>query len=344
MADKILVSGASGFIASHIIEKLLAAGSEIVGTVRDPANYEKTAHLMTMKGAETHLTLVAADLNDSDPFSDYVDVDIIMHTASPYVLTVKNAQRDLVAPAVNGTLSMLTAAAKSKRVRRVILTSSMAAVTDEPDGRLLTEADWNNESSLTRNPYFYSKVLAERAAWDFMKRENPHFDLIVINPFLVIGPAHTASINTSHQILVDLVNGNFPAIIDLTWGFVDVRDVADAHIAAANIQAASGRYVCATATIDMSKVVDIARANGWGHAKLPKMSLTGPLGTALTKLASYTQPSGAGSYLRTHVGRALRFDNSKIRNELAINFRSPETSIRDALVDLAKWNHIPQPR
>ena len=94
----------------------------------------------------------------------------------------------------------------------------------------------------------------------------------------------------------------------------------------------------------MPEVVDIVRASGWGHAKLPKMSLTGPFGTALIKLASYTQPSGVGPYLRTHIGRALRFDNSKIRDELAIDFHSPETSIRDALVDLAKWNHIPQPR
>jgi dihydroflavonol-4-reductase len=349
MTHSVLVSGATGFIASHAIERLLAQGHMVKGTVRDPKATDKNAHLLAMPGAKERLTLVAADLNDADPFSAHVmDVDTIMHMASPYVINVADAQRDLVDPAVNGTVSMLKAAAKSKTVKRVVLTSSMAAITDEPDGRVLTEADWNTQSSLTRNPYYFSKTLAERAAWDFMTNETksgekPAFDLVVINPFLVVGPSHTNAINSSNQILVDVIKGQYPAILALDWGFVDVRDVADAHIAVMDHPKAEGRYVTASANMDMVQLVALMKEVGFGHTKLPKINLTGSFGTGLMKLVSYTQPQGVGSYLRTHLGRVPRFDNSKSRRDLGLNYRTPEASIRDTLVDLAKWGHIPKP-
>jgi dihydroflavonol-4-reductase len=343
MSDKVLISGASGFIAGHTIEKLLAAGHDIIGTVRDPDNVEKNAHLRAMPGGAKHLTLVRSDLTDEDPFGAHVDVDVILHMASPYVMNVKDAQRDLVVPAVQGTLSMLKAAANSPRVRRVVLTSSMAAITDEPDGRVLTEEDWNDQSSLSRNPYYYSKTMAERAAWDFMEREKPGFDLVVINPFLVIGPAHTAAINTSNQTFVDIINGQYPAVMALEWGFVDVRDVADAHVAALDPQVPTGRYIAASANMDMGAVVDLMGAQGFGAGKLPKIRLTGPVGTTVMKLASYTQPSGVGSYLRTHLGRVPRFDNTKIMTGMGITVRAPKDSITDTLADLVKWGHIAAP-
>ncbi len=172
MPQSILVSGATGFIAAHTIEQLLANGNHVTGTVRNPDDTARTSHLTRMDGA-ANLTLVAADLTANDPFSAYTDVDVILHMASPYVMNVKDAQRDLVDPAVQGTVSMLQAAARSPRVKRVVLTSSMAAVTDEPDGRVLTEADWNTKSTLTRNPYYFSKTQAERAAWDSWNAKSP---------------------------------------------------------------------------------------------------------------------------------------------------------------------------
>ena len=153
---------ANGFIASHVIERLLAAGHHVTGKVRDPAREAKTAHLLAMDGAPERPALVAADLTDPDPFLAHMDVDVVMHMASPHAVDVADPQRDLVDPAVRGTRSALDAAARSPRVRRVVLTSSMAAITDEPDGRVLTEADWNEGSSLDRNPNYYSKTLAER--------------------------------------------------------------------------------------------------------------------------------------------------------------------------------------
>lgn len=342
MSRTILISGANGFIAAHTVQKLLARGETVLGTVRAPDD-RKHAFLRALPGAQ-HLSLVAADLDGQDPFSSYTpDADAVLHMASPYVMTVKDAQRDLVDPAVNGTLSMLRAAAASPRVKRVVLTSSMAAVTDEPEARVLTEADWNTRSSLTRNPYYFSKTQAERAAWDFMAREKPTFDLVVINPFIVIGPAHTAAVNTSNQILVDLYKGTYPAIVALNWSFVDVRDVADAHIAALDTPAASGRYLCTSGNLDMAAVVGLMRKRGV-RGKLPSFDLSGGLGTAFMQIASYTQPAGIGSYLRTHLGRVPRVDTSKIRRELGIVFRAPEASIADTLADLERWGHIARDR
>ncbi|MGL4239034.1 SDR family oxidoreductase [Tabrizicola sp.] len=339
MARNVLVSGATGYIAGHVIEQLLAAGNTVTGTVRDPNDKGKTAHLLAMPGAE-RLSLVAADLTDPDPFTAHADVDAILHLASPYVINVQDAQRDLVDPAVQGTLSMLRAAAANPRVKRIVLTSSMAAVTDNPDGRVLTDADWNTTSSLVRNPYYYSKTLAERAAWEFMEREKPGLDLVAINPFLVIGPSHTKAVNTSPQTLVDMLKGTYPAVMALTWGFVDVRDVAAAHVAAMNRPEANGRYLCVAANMSMAETAALMRAEGYA-GRLPKLDLSGGFGTALMKLASYTQPKGAGSYLRTHLGQVPRYDATRVTRELGVSYRPVAQSLQDTLADLARWGHIP---
>jgi dihydroflavonol-4-reductase len=264
----------------------------------------------------------------------------VIHAASPYVLDVQDAQRDLVDPAVKGTLAMLQAAAGSARVKRVVVTSSMAAVTDEPDGRVLTENDWNEKSSLTRNPYYFSKAEAERAAWRFMAEQNPGFDLAVINPFIVVGPALNAAINTSNQIFVDLAKGVYPAVMAIDWGFVDVRDVAEAHVRALIAPEASGRYICAAGNRDMGQVVAALRSAGVAAGKLPRRDLSGGFGTGLMKLASWFQPPGVGSYLRTHLGRVPRFDNAKIRRELGFEFRDVDTTLAETARDLIRWGHI----
>lgn len=338
MAKTVLVSGATGYIASHVIAQLLEAGHEVIGTVRNPDDAGRTAHLRAMPGAG-RLRLAGADLSMPDPFGALMDVDTVLHLASPYAINVADPQRDLVDPAVQGTLSMLRAARANPRVKRVVLTSSFAAVTDEPGGKVLTEADWNTKSSLVRNAYYYSKTLAERAAWDFMAREKPGFDLVVINPFLVMGPSFTREVNTSPQILVDMTKGAYPAVMALTWGIVDVRDVAAAHVAAMEASGAQGRYLCAAGNMTMAEVVRQMRQEGYA-GKLPKARMTGAFGTALMRFASYTQPKGTGSYLRSHLGRVPRYDATKSTRDLGLIYRPVAQTLTDTLADLAKWGHI----
>lgn len=338
LPSPVCVTGASGFIASHLVEQLLAAGATVRGTVRDPSNERSVGHLRAMPGADERLTLFAGDLLDPDGFDAALEGCVaVAHTASPYALTVDDPQRDLVDPAVKGTRHVLDAATRAGTVKRVVLTSSMAAVTDEPDGRVLTEADWNDRSSLTRNPYYYSKMLAEREAWSIA--EKAPWGLAVINPFLVIGPSYTKALNTSNRTLRDMLNGTYPGLIDLNWGFVDVRDVARAHVRALEVPGASGRYVCANEVRSMRAVAEALTR--LGYRGVPSLPLDNGFGSFVVRLGLPFQPSGARSYLKSHLGRPLAFDHGKIVRELGFAFTPLDDSLRDAVEDLIRWEHLP---
>lgn len=340
----VLVTGATGFIAAHIVNQLLEGGYRVRGTVRSLKKPGDIDALRALPGASERLELVEADLTRSESFDGPASgCAVVMHTASPYVLTVADPQRDLVVPAVNGTREVLAAAQRAGTVRRVVLTSSMAAITDEPESaHVLTEADWNEKSSLDRNPYYYSKTLAEKAAWAFMEQEPRPFDLVSINPFMVIGPSLTSSLNTSNQMLADLLKGMYPGILSLTWGMVDVRDVAAAHILAMTSSSARGRYICAAETISMREVVELLRKNGFSRYRLPRIGLDSSMASALVKAMVFTQPRGAAAYLRTHLGRVPRYDTAKIRGDLGVAFRPLPQSILEAVADLGRWGHLPR--
>jgi len=342
----LFVTGASGFVASQLVRLLLEQGYRVRGSVRDPDKAKELGALPGASGPGGRLELVKADLLTPGAFDAPLQGCAgVMHTASPYVLTVKDAQKELVEPAEQGTLNVLRAAQKAG-VKRVVLTSSMAAVTDEPEkDKILSEKDWNTKSSLTRNPYYFSKVRGERVAWELMEKERPRFDLVVINPFLVVGPSLVSSVNTSNQIFVDMITGKYPGCVALAWGIVDVRDVALAHLLAMTTPRAKGRYVCAAGTMSMREVVDVLVAKGYGDkfpnlGKLARRHLDGALGSLLVRLGSFTQPKGARSYLKTNLGRVPRFDNAKIKAELGMTFRPLPQTLADTVDDLARWGHV----
>jgi dihydroflavonol-4-reductase len=182
-------------------------------------------------------------------------------------------------------------------------------------------------------------VLAEKEAWAFVEREKPGFDVVAINPFVVIGPSHTHTLNPSANTVRNALTGGFPVIFELCWGFVDVRDVADAHVAAVETPTASGRYICAAEVVCMPELVRILSDAGYDKL-VPRWSLTGSFGTALLRVAALFQPSGTRAYLQTHLGRKPSFDNSKIRRELGITFRPARESIVDTARDLERWGHV----
>lgn len=340
----VAITGASGFIASHLVQQLLGKGYEIRGSVRkEKADYH---FLTSLKGASSLLTLHKAQLLKEGSYDDMVrGCEVVHHTASPYSLTVNDPQKDLVDPAVKGTLNVLKACAKSKTVKRVVLTSSMAAMTDEPqEGYVYTEKDWNEKSNLERNPYYYSKVLAEKAAWKFVEDEKPGFDLVTINPFLVIGPAKTQTLNTSNAVIANALNGTYPGIVKLAWGFVDARDVAAAHILAMETKDAKGRYLCANKTLTLDELVKIIKEAGFSDYKLPKLRMDGGFGNTLLKISSYFQPKGVRTYLQTHIGKIPSFDNTKIVSELKMEFRPIEETIKETVEDLIFWGHLPDRR
>jgi dihydroflavonol-4-reductase len=323
----ILVTGVSGFVGSRIAEAFIAAGHSVRGTARSRSK---------VPDALSGIEIVEADLMVEGAFDEAAsDAVAVVHTASPYVVDVADPQRDLVDPALDGTTRVLEACLRAPSVRRVVLTSSMAAVTDSPDPqRTYSEADWNTDSSLERNPYYYSKAVAERAAWRFIEERHPSWDLVAINPSLVIGPSLIAARNVSTGILTDLYKGVYPAILNLSWSMVDVRDVAAAHVRAVEVAEAKGRYVCANETMDMKRLVSILARHGKG--KLPRFALP----DAVVRVASYLQSKGVRSYLQSNLGKVPRYDNSKIQRELGVRFRPVEDSIADTVADLRKWGHI----
>jgi dihydroflavonol-4-reductase len=177
-----------------------------------------------------------------------------------------------------------------------------------------------------------------------MARKKPLFDLVAINPFMVVGPSLTSALNTSNQIFVDLLKGTYPGILNLTWGFVDVRDVADAHVRALDTPLAHGRYLCAGDTLSMRGLVTLLTQKGYAGYKLPKRPLDTSSGNLLVRLLSFTQSPGVGSYLRSHVGRVPKYDTSKIRTDLGISFRPVEETVVETLKDLDRWGHLPARR
>jgi len=168
----VLVTGASGFVATYVIKLLLQKGYKVRGTVRSVKDAQtKYKYLYDLDQKGGHLELVEANLLEEASFDQHcLGVDYVMHVASPFIISPKDSQKDLVDPAIKGTLAVLNAVSKAGTVKRVILTSSCVAIVDSPkEGHLYTEADWNDDSRLDKNPYYYSKVVAERAAWKFME-------------------------------------------------------------------------------------------------------------------------------------------------------------------------------
>jgi dihydroflavonol-4-reductase len=257
----VLVTGASGFIAMHCILKLIEKGHRVRGTLRSPereAGLRKT--FLKHTSVDDRLEFFTANLENDDGWDDAVKgCQYILHMASPFPPQPPQHEDDLIRPAREGTLRVLKAASSAK-VKRVVMTSSLAAVVagNEYDAsKVFNEDDWSKTDS-DIGAYEKSKTLAERDAWDFVKGlENDNaLELSVINPGLVLGPILDEDYSTSGELIRKLMRREFPGCPDLGWPMVDVRDVADAHLAAMMTPEAAGmRFCCA---IEGAKIQDIA--------------------------------------------------------------------------------------
>ncbi|KAJ3133403.1 methylglyoxal reductase (NADPH-dependent) gre2 [Physocladia obscura] len=278
MAQLVLVSGVSGFVGSHVARELLEQGYNVRGTAT-----ETRQSLLPYVKHEAQLSLVVVeDIEAPGAFDTaVVGTDFVLHTASPFHYNIIDAKRDLVDPAVNGTIGILKAiAAHAPTVRRVVITSSMAAIrTTTPalkEG--LSEADWNTgvvaafeqQGSVTPANIAYpaSKTLAETAAWAFVRDNSTTFDLATINPPFIFGPtfhpcASTEKLNTSVKIVADFYLHNVKEINPLiAAGGVDVRDVARAHVLAMKSPAASGqRFVISSGVFTHEILVNILKTH-----------------------------------------------------------------------------------
>jgi nucleoside-diphosphate-sugar epimerase len=257
----VLVTGASGFVAMHCILKLLEKGYQVRGTLRSPER--ETGLRKTFESnisVDDRLTIFPANLENDDGWENAVKgCQYILHVASPFPSQPPKHENDLILPARDGAIRILKLASAAN-VKRVVMTSSMAAVVsghDYDESKVFDEDDWSRTDRHI-GAYEKSKTLAEQDAWDFMKGlENDNaLELSVINPGLVLGPILDADYSTSGELIRKLMRREVPGCPDLGWPAVDVRDVADAHLAAMTIPEAAGkRFIC---TIEDARIQDIA--------------------------------------------------------------------------------------
>lgn len=245
MNGPVLVTGGTGFVGSHCVVALLRAGHEVRTTVRSMSREPTVRAMVATAGVEAddRLGFVAADLTSDAGWAEAVEgCEAVLHVASPFPMGVPKDPDELIVPARDGALRVLRAA-HAAGVRRVVLTSSFAAIGygHPPRTTPFTEEDWTDLSGTHPVPaYPQSKTLAERAAWDFVGGEGRGLELAVVNPVAIFGPPLGTDTGTSLELLKQLLEGRVPGLPRLSFGIVDVRDVADLHVLAMTRPEAAG--------------------------------------------------------------------------------------------------------
>jgi nucleoside-diphosphate-sugar epimerase len=335
--ELVLVTGGSGFVGSHCILQLLDAGYRVRTTVRSLDREADVRAMLKTGGAKSGYTLdfFAADLLSDDGWAEAVTgTDFVLHVASPFPSTQPKDENDLIIPAREGALRVLRAA-RDAQVRRVVLTSSFAAVgySAPPVGRPFDETDWTDPSDNV-TAYVKSKTLAERAAWDFIDTEGGTLELAVVNPVGILGPTLSKDVSTSVELAIRLMNGEMPGIPQIAFGIVDVRDVASLHLLAMTNTKAKGERFLAIAgdAMFLPQVATVIREHlPEAATKVPTRILPNWLVRALSVFVPPLRE------IVPQLGRAKQASNDKAKTVLGWKPRSNDEAIvaaAQSLIDL----------
>lgn len=332
----VMVTGANGYVASWLVKKLLDEGITVHAAVRDPQNEEKIGHLKKAAAkSKGEIKFFKGDLLTPGSYKEAMEgCELIYHTASPFTIDVKNPQKELIEPAVFGTENVLNSAKEVASVKRVVITSSCAAIyTDAIDsvnapGGKLTEAVWNTTASLDYQPYSYSKTLAEKKAWEIAESQT-QWDLVAMNPPGIFGPPLNPHNTTSESlnILKMLGGGDMKmGAPKMGIGIVDVRDVAEAHYKAGFTPNASGRYITSAHNSDFLEMGTVLLPKYGDKFPLPKKALPKWL---LMIVGPMTNKLFTRKFIRNNVNIPWKADNSKIKEELGMSFRPLKETMED---------------
>lgn len=327
--ERILVTGASGFVGKHVIGELLRAGYAVRGTVRGQAKVPGiwAAVAALAPGQEGRLELVEADLLDDHGWADAMQsVDAVIHVAATIVGVEPKDPDVVVRPAVDGTERVL-AFAEAAGIKRIVMTSSIATVGyglgHERGVRRYTEADFTNLDGMRRSwAYCIGKTRAERAAWDFVRLHG--MDLTTIHPGAILGPATDADTSISLGLVTGLLDGSTPAMARIGFAISDVRDVAAMHLAALQKPASIGqRYLCTGPYMTFEQVAEVLRK---AYPDYPVTRRVMP--DWVIRIVSAL--GGPTRQIINDVGNEKHFDGSKGEALLGRPYRSNEEAILSA--------------
>lgn len=327
MSDgEVLVTGGSGYLASHAIAQLLAGGHAVRTTVRSLDREVELRAMVAQAGVDPQgLAVVRADLMDDDGWDGAVSgVDHVLHVASPFPARAPRTDDDVIVPARESTLRVLRAA-RAAGVKRVVLTSSFAAVGYGHKGSGPFGEDVWTDVSAPVGAYIKSKTLAERAAWDYVNGDGAGLELVAVNPSGIFGPVLGGDYATSVAIVAGLLAGQPPLLPDVGFGVVDVRDVAALHVVAMTHERAAGQRFIATAGFVTLR--DMARTLrdqlGASAARVPRY----PVPTWLVRSVGTKFPSLAA--WRADVGKRREPATGKATRVLGWRPRPVEETIGD---------------
>lgn len=337
---KVLVTGGTGYLGSWIVKNLLEKGYDVQLPVRDKFKTFKYDNLINLaSSAAGSLTIWEADLLKEGSYMEPMkDCEIVFHTASPFKLNVKDPQKELIDPALIGTKNVLSSVNKTQSVKRLVLTSSVAAIygdnIDMADQGLkqFDESHFNSSSSLHHQPYSFSKTQAEKTAWEMVNIQK-RWDLVVINPGFIMGPVLSKSSSSESIIFMkDIIEGKFSVgAPNLSIGYVDVRDVALAHILVAERQKANGRHILVNETYKVFQVTNIVKDLFGKMFSLPKSEAPKWLMVLIGPLFGVTR-----KFIKRNVGYPIAFNNSKSKKELGMRYTPMKTTIKDMIDSIQK--------
>jgi len=321
---KVFLTGASGFIAKHILRELLENGYDVRASVRSDARRKELEALFP----DAMLEFATLDLTKDQGWAEALKgCEVLIHTASPFPLSEPKDPQELIRPAVDGTLRAMRAA-KDAGIKRVILTSSCAAIykqSGKPKMSPSDESNWTTPDDPSVGPYETSKTLAEKAAWDFVA-EHTDFALTTINPGAVFGPPMDARYGSSLELVEQLMTGKVPMAPPMDMVAVDVRDVARMHVDAINLDATKGeRFAAASGTYRILELGNMLK--DWDH------SLKTPSREAPAWLLRFMGPFSRDVKAVTHnIGRTLGVSGAKAERIFGFEF----IPVKDAIIESAE--------
>jgi nucleoside-diphosphate-sugar epimerase len=339
----VLVTGGSGFVAVHCIIQLLKAGYQVRTTVRSLNRVNNIHEMLKRAGVDPgdNLSFVEADLTADKGWAEAAGrCDYVLHVASPFPPGIPKDENDLIIPAREGALRVLKAS-RDAGVKRVVLTSSFAAIGYgvKSSGEIFNEKNWTDPYNppLPISAYVKSKTLAERAAWDFIAREGNGLELSVINPVGVLGPVLGAELSTSIQIVKRLLDGSTPGSPRLSFGIIDVRDVADLHLRAMTNPLAKGeRFLAISGSfISMNEIALLLKSKLGEKAK---RVTTRVLPDWLVRIIALFDPGIA--LVAPELGKTKKASNDKAKKLLGWTPISTEDAILATANSLIELNLV----